>query len=97
MIPANKNWSQITGQVMRVREAQDLPGYTELEVRIDAAEPVAGYAHMLGWSQDQPLAVQVPTERVEALGLEPGSRLSGSVRVAAPGRNFADPDSLAKH
>ena len=75
------------------RKPADLPDFDIVELRIDHADPVKGYANLLADSAGRHLTVAAPRDRLA--GLCEGAALRLSVR-RAPGRIFADPDTIRR-
>ena len=93
MVQMIENWTAVEAVVVAPPRPADLPDFDTVELRIDRADPVKGYANLLADSAGRHLTVVVPRDRLA--GLCEGAALRLSVR-RAPGRIFADPDTIQR-
>ena len=93
MVQMVENWTVVDAVVVAPPSAADLPDFDAVELRIEHAAPVAGYANLLADAAGRSMTVLAPHERLA--GLRAGESVRLHVR-RAPGRLFADPDGIVR-
>lgn len=88
-----ENWTAVDGVVVAAPVPADLPDFDAVELRIEHAAPVAGYANLLADAAGRSMTVLAPRDRLA--GLSVGAAVRLRVR-RAPGRVFADPDEIIR-
>lgn len=88
------NWSRIRGLTQAVTPAAEYRDYAVVRVKVEAVEPVEGFANLLANASGQEVAVLIPNEQAERLGLAPGQEIAARVRRAGLDRIFAHPEEV---
>ena len=79
-----ENWSELRG---RIEDVTVLEGdAVDLDLLVDAVEPVPGFANLLAETRGRSIRVRLPLEGAEMP--RPGDDLRVRVRKAAPDRYF---------
>ena len=71
-------------------------GRSELLIAVERADDVAGVPNLLARTPGRELAVSVPTEAIERLGLRAGEAISCRAQRAGPRSVVAQPASLTR-
>ncbi len=93
MVQMVENWTAVDAVVVAPPRPADLPDFDAVELRVDRAGPVAGFANLLGDAAGKSMTVLAPRERLA--GLCAGASVRLKVR-RAPGRLFANPDEIVR-
>lgn len=93
MVQMVENWTVIDATVVAAPRAADLTGFDAVELRVEQAAPLAGYANLLAGAAGTTMTVLAPHERLA--GLCAGASVRLQVR-RAPGRLFANPDAIVR-
>ena len=88
-----QNWTAVDAVGVAAPRPADLPDFDAVELRIERAAPVQGYANLLADAAGKSLTVLAPHERLT--GLCAGASVRLKVR-RAPGRLFANPDEIVR-
>ena len=93
MVQMVENWTTVDAVVVAAPKPADLPDFDAVELRVERAQPVPGYANLLADSAGKSLTVLAPRERLA--GICAGVPVRLQVR-RAPGRLFANPDEIVR-
>jgi hypothetical protein len=88
-----ENWSDLTGQVVRLQDDAERPGYKLLDLAVKIADPVPGVAHLLADKQGSNLSLHVPASA--ATNLATGDNITVRARLAGPNLFFSHPENLS--
>lgn len=91
-----ENRADVRGRVEGVADDPALAGYAVVTLVPEAVADVPGYANLFREAAGRPMDVRVAADRVAAIGLTAGDQVTARVRLAGPGRVFADAASLEK-
>ena len=80
-----ENWSELRGRVEEVTLVEG--DVVDVDLRVEAVEPVPGFAGLVGETRGRTIRVRLPLEGAETP--RPGDELRVRVRKAAPDRYFA--------
>ena len=88
MVNIIENHAEITGTLVGVAPAPDLPDHVLMTIRVDAAHPVGDWPNL--FARDIGCTITVHARRDSAAATAEGAVVRLRVRKAGPGRSFAD-------
>ena len=88
MVQIIENHAEITGKLVSVAPAPDMPDYVLLTIKVDRADNVGDFPNMFG--MDIGSTITVHARKDSAAVTSEGTAVRLQVRKAGPGRSFAD-------
>ncbi len=88
MVNIVENHAEITGTLVGVAPAPDLPDFVLLTIKVDGAHDVEGSPNMFGHDIGSTITVHAKKDSAAATAESTAVRLR--VRKVGPGRSFAD-------
>jgi hypothetical protein len=88
MVNIIENHAEITGTLVSVAPAPDLPDFVLLTIKVDDAHDVEGSPNM--FERDIGCTITVHARKDSAAATAEGTALRLRVRKAGPGRSFAE-------
>src|SRR5262245_52727707 len=76
MVQAIENRSDVRGRVERVVPHPTLDQYALVQLALDDAKAVKGYAHLVDAARDGTITVAIPAERVRELNVGAGNTIT---------------------
>jgi hypothetical protein len=94
MVSIKENWTELTGTIGSLRPSDSRRGLVEMNLQVESAAPVPGFADFLSDRVGSTVTVKVKKETLEARNLVPGARVSMQVRR---GRDVEDLFAHTQH
>jgi hypothetical protein len=89
-----ENWTDISG-VVRERRAAGREGFEMVEISVERAQPVQGYANLLGETKGTYLEVLVPEALVARHGIDAGDAITCRVRLGTRRQVFVHQEHIS--
>ncbi len=88
MVQIIENHAEITGTLVGIAPAPDMPDYVLMTIKVDAADNVGDSPNMFG--MDVGNTITVHTRKDSSAATAEGTAVKLKVRKAGPGRSFAE-------
>lgn len=88
MVQIIENHAKISGKLVRVAPAPDMPDYVLLTIKVDGADNVGDFPNL--FDMDVGATITVHARRDSAAATAEGTHVRLNVRKAGPVRSFAD-------
>ena len=88
MVQIIENHAEISGTLVGIAPAPDMPDHVLLTIKVDGADNVGSYPNMFG--MDIGSTITVHARKDCAVATSEGTVMRLRVRKAGPGRSFAD-------
>ena len=88
MVQIVENHAEISGKLVRVAPAPDMPDYVLLSIKVESADCVGDFPNLFG--MDIGSTITVHARKDSAAATADGTAVRLSVRKAGPGRSFVD-------
>ncbi len=87
-VPIIENWTVVTGVAHKIQPTPARKGFAVVTVSVEKAEPVEGFANLLGHAAGQQLEILIPIDLAEQLNLTVGDTIIARVRRGPDRLNF---------
>ena len=89
-----ENWTDIEGKVVSCAPSEELPGFHMLELAVEKAREVEGFANLLNQTVGHTLTVFIRADLAALDDCRPQAEAVCRVRRATNKRNFVHPEKI---